>query len=43
MRLPAEIEDSLRSALACWERDDEQQTTALLTGALTQAQRTGWL
>ena len=43
MRLPAEIEDSLGSALACWEHGDEQQTTALLSGALTQAQRTGWL
>jgi class 3 adenylate cyclase/tetratricopeptide (TPR) repeat protein len=43
MRLPAQIEDSLGSALACWERGDEQQTMALLSGALTQAQRTGWL
>jgi hypothetical protein len=43
MRLPTEIEDSLGSALACWERGDEQQTTALISGALTQAQRTGWL
>jgi hypothetical protein len=43
MRLPPEIEDSLKSAHACWERGDEQQATALLNGALTQARHTGWL
>ncbi len=30
MRLPAEIEESIGSALACWERGDEEQTMALL-------------
>ena len=43
MRLPDEIENALESAQACWQLGDERQTTALLGGALMQAQRTGWL
>ncbi|HEY5169934.1 MAG TPA: hypothetical protein VIK03_11165, partial [Thermoleophilia bacterium] len=43
MRMPPTIEDGLREALACWERHDDAQTTALLEGVLAEAQTTGWL
>jgi eukaryotic-like serine/threonine-protein kinase len=43
MRLPVEIEDLVRGALASWERGEEQKTLQLLDGALADAQRTGWL
>ena len=43
MRLPAEIEDLISSALDCWKRGEAQKTTELLHGAVAQAQRTGWL
>ena len=43
MRLPAEIEDLISSALDWWKRGNAQKTTELLDGAVVQAQRTGWL
>ena len=43
MRMPAEIEDEISEALACWERGDRARTTALLEGALSRAQSSGWI
>jgi tetratricopeptide (TPR) repeat protein len=43
MRLPAEIEDLISSALDSWKRGEARKTTELLDGAVVQAQHTGWL
>lgn len=43
MRMPAVLDDTLRRAIAAWERQDEAQARELLGRGVELAQETQWL